>query len=47
MTDRQFALFCAVINHGLGNLAKDAVPAKPETITSTADKFGEWLEKNK
>lgn len=41
--DRRFALFCAIINHGLANLAESAIPAGPEKIVETALRFERHL----
>lgn len=44
MDPKQWALLCAAIHHGLGNLSKDSKPARADTIVNTAKAFEEYLQ---
>ena len=43
-TEASVALFMAILYHGLSSLAATAVPARADTVLSTADKFLDYLD---
>lgn len=42
-TTKDWALLCAVVHHGLANLANKAMPARAETVVTTAELFERYL----
>jgi hypothetical protein len=46
MDDRQWALLCAVVHHGLANLTNNSVPCRASTVVDTASAFGQYLTRS-
>lgn len=45
-TSQEWALLCAVIHHGLANLASKAMPARASTVVESARVFEEYLNEH-
>lgn len=42
-SNKQWALFCAALSHGLGNLSAGSKPPRAETVVKTAEAFEDYL----